>query len=148
MENFKTDKNKKICKKCGEYKHDCICDLVYTELKQEQLINSKSASREAKLIARVESLEKAIGFACHLLALGITGYRDKKETPEETLLENVDRATKEHARIRSPNNDCLSDYEFRSLVIWMKDKKRKPADTAFTSGACRDAAIAFEIARG
>jgi hypothetical protein len=52
------------------------------------------------LAERVASLESTIAFACHLLALGITGYRSKKGTPEECLFDNVDRATKEYARIR------------------------------------------------
>lgn len=40
----------------------------------------------------------------------------------------------------------MTAFEFRRLVDWMKDPKRKPANLAFTAGACRDAARAFEQA--
>lgn len=49
---------------------------------------------------RIRSLEQAISMANHFLALGITGYREKKGTAEETLMENVGRATSEYARVR------------------------------------------------
>lgn len=40
--------------------------------------------------------------------------------------------------------DGLTAFEFERLILWMKDPKRKSAETAFTSGACRDAARCFE----
>jgi len=41
-------------------------------------------------------------------------------------------------------NTGLSAFEYKQLVEWMKNPNRKPAYTAFTVGACRDAARAFE----
>ena len=38
----------------------------------------------------------------------------------------------------------LTASEFKRLVAWMEDTNRAPAITIFTSGACRDAARAFE----
>lgn len=40
--------------------------------------------------------------------------------------------------------DKLSISEYKRLVEWMKNSVRKPAINAFTAGACRDAARAFE----
>ena len=40
----------------------------------------------------------------------------------------------------------LSPLDYKRLVKWMKESKRKPAIIAFTAGACRDAARAFEEA--
>lgn len=57
--------------------------------------------KEIKFLeGRIESLQNAIGFSCHLLTLGITGYRAKKGTHEECLLDNVELACKEYARLR------------------------------------------------
>lgn len=42
--------------------------------------------------------------------------------------------------------DNLSEYDWDKLVAWMRDPVRKPANTAFTAGAARDAATAFESA--
>ena len=41
----------------------------------------------------------------------------------------------------------MTAYEFGRLVEWMKNPKREPAGTAFTAGACRDAARAFKMAK-
>lgn len=38
----------------------------------------------------------------------------------------------------------LSKFEYERLVRWMKDPERKEASAAFTAGAARDAARAFE----
>lgn len=44
--------------------------------------------------------------------------------------------------------DGIPAGEWLRLVEWFADSRRKPADTAFTAGACRDAARAFEEAQG
>lgn len=38
----------------------------------------------------------------------------------------------------------LSAFDYERLVEWMADPNRRPAQTAFTAGAARDAARAFE----
>ena len=48
-------------------------------------------------------------------------------------------------RLRRGN---LSTFDYERLVAWMRDPQRMPASTAFTAGATRDAASAFEEAAG
>ena len=38
----------------------------------------------------------------------------------------------------------MTGEEFLKLVLWMRDPNRKPANEAFSEGADRDAAYAFE----
>lgn len=38
----------------------------------------------------------------------------------------------------------MSSFDYIRLVAWMKDVQRKAANEAFTAGAARDAAYAFE----
>ena len=40
--------------------------------------------------------------------------------------------------------DHLTSSEYRRLIAWMQNQQRQPAIIAFTAGACRDAARAFE----
>lgn len=44
----------------------------------------------------------------------------------------------------SPKKDGLSAYDYRKLVEWFIDDNRNPATTAFTAGAAKDAATAYE----
>jgi hypothetical protein len=43
--------------------------------------------------------------------------------------------------------DNITASEWKRLRDWFADPQRKPANTAFTAGAARDAATAFESAR-
>lgn len=49
-------------------------------------------------------------------------------------------------RIAGTWHNGLSPGDYRKLAAWFADPKRKPALTAFTAGAARDAASAFEAA--
>lgn len=58
----------------------------------------------------------------------------------------LEAAKKEIERLKSKLHypDALSKSEYERLVEWMNNPNRKPANTAFTASACRDAARAFE----
>lgn len=49
-------------------------------------------------------------------------------------------------KLRTGRSDNLSAYDFDRLVSWFRDPHRQPAHLAFTAGAARDAATAFETA--
>ena len=63
----------------------------------------------------------------------------KLEAEVARLRSRLDIVEKRHGYV-----DCLTAFECRRLVEWIKDKNRKPAHSQFTASALRDAARAVE----
>lgn len=81
-------------------KYQSLCGEARQKCERLEEILKIEIAKVTDLNSRVEQLEKSIGFACHLLALGITGHREKKGTIDQTLIDLVDKACKEYSRIR------------------------------------------------
>lgn len=87
-----------------------------------------------------------------------THWKEKADELERQLAEATRRGVelcKENGRILAENEDLrigrlricdMSVHDHERLVAWMRDPNRKPADVAFTAGAARSAATAFEEA--
>lgn len=118
--------------------------LAAAHIMREPMIDALRAASELRPATQKVTLKQQAAWDAFVKAMGEGVHMATR--PGLATVVDAGIAALEKAASES-KVDALSADEWMRLRDWMADPARKPANSAFTSGAVRDAATAFESAQ-